>query len=42
MEYHKDPRLDEEENNAREIILNKLKLAYDILSNEEKRYYCNS
>lgn len=37
MEYHKDPRLDEEENNAREIILNKLKLAYDILSNEEKR-----
>ena len=37
IEYHKDPKLDEEENNAREIILNKLKLAYDILSNEEKR-----
>lgn len=37
IEYHKDPKLSVEENNDREIILNKLKLAYDILSNEEKR-----
>lgn len=37
LEYHKDPKLSEEENNDNEIILNKLKLAYDILSNDEKR-----
>lgn len=37
MEYHKDPKLTEEENRDNEIILNKLKLAYDILSNDEKR-----
>jgi curved DNA-binding protein CbpA len=37
IEYHKDPKLSEEENNDNEIILNKLKLAYDILSNDEKR-----
>lgn len=41
IEYHKDPKLSEEENNDREIILNKLKLAYDILSNEEKRMKYN-
>lgn len=37
LEYHKDPKLTEEENRDNEIILNKLKLAYDILSNDEKR-----
>lgn len=37
MEYHKDPKLNEDENNAREMILNKLKIAYEILSDEEKR-----
>lgn len=37
LEYHKDPILSEEENNNNEIILNKLKLAYDILSDDEKR-----
>lgn len=37
LEYHKDPKLDEEANHDNEIILNKLKLAYDILSDDEKR-----
>ncbi len=37
MEYHKDPKLSEEENSDNELILNKLKMSYDILSNPEKR-----
>lgn len=37
LEYHKDPKLTEEENKENELILNKLKLGYEILSNEEKR-----
>lgn len=37
LEYHKDPKLTEEENRDNEIILNKLRLAYDILSNDERR-----
>lgn len=37
MEYHKDPKLTEEENRENEIILNKLKFAYEILSDDEKR-----
>ena len=37
LEYHKDPKLTEQENKENEIILNKLKIAYDILSNDEKR-----
>ena len=37
LRYHKDPKLDEEANQDNEIILNKLKIAYDILSDEEKR-----
>lgn len=36
-EYKIDPKLSQEENNDNEIILKKLKLAYDILSNDEKR-----
>lgn len=36
-EYKMDPKLSQEENNDNEIILKKLKLAYDILSNDEKR-----
>ncbi len=37
LKYHKDPNLDEEANKENEIILNRLKIAYDILSNDEKR-----
>ena len=36
-EYHQDPKLSEEENKENEMILNKLKIAYEILSNDEKR-----
>lgn len=37
LEYHKDPNLSVQENQENEMILNKLKIAYDILSNDEKR-----
>ena len=37
LEYHQDPNLSEEENKENEMILNKLKIAYEILSNDEKR-----
>lgn len=37
LEYHQDPKLSEEENKENEMILNKLKIAYEILSNDEKR-----
>lgn len=37
LEYHKDPSLSEQENKENEMILNKLKIAYEILSNDEKR-----
>lgn len=36
-EYRMDPKLSQEENNNNQIILKKLKLAYDILSDDEKR-----
>ena len=36
-EYKVDPKLSKLENDDNEIILKKLKLAYDILSNDEKR-----
>lgn len=36
-EYRVDPKLSQEENNDNEIIIKKLKLAYEILSNDEKR-----
>lgn len=36
-EYKMDPNLSQEENNDNEIILKKLKLAYDILTDDEKR-----
>lgn len=37
LEYHKNPSLSAQENQENEMILNKLKIAYDILSNDEKR-----
>lgn len=37
LEYQKNPKLSKEENDENELILNKLKLAYEILSNDEKR-----
>ncbi len=37
LEYHQDPKLSEQENKENEMILNKLKIAYEILSNDEKR-----
>ena len=37
MEYQMNPSLDEEANKENEMILNKLKIAYGILSNDEKR-----
>lgn len=37
LEFHKNPSLSEEENNNNEVILNKLKIAYEILMNDEKR-----
>jgi len=37
LKYHKNPSLSEEENNNNEIILNKLKIAYGILIDDEKR-----
>lgn len=37
IEYQTNPILTEEENKKNELILNKLKMAYDILMNEEKR-----
>lgn len=37
IEYHKDPNLSAQENQENEMILNKLKIAYEILSNDEKR-----
>lgn len=36
-EYKMDPNLSQEENNDNELILKKLKLAYDILTDDEKR-----
>ena len=36
-EYKMDPTLSQEENNDNELILKKLKLAYDILTDDEKR-----
>lgn len=36
-EYKMDPNLSQEENNDNEVILKKLKLAYDILYDDEKR-----
>ena len=40
MEYQMNPSLDEEANKENEMILNKLKIAYGILSNDEKRKRC--
>lgn len=37
LEYHTVPKLSEEEKQKREIILNKLKFAYEILVDDEKR-----
>lgn len=37
LEYHKSPNLSAQENSENEMILNKLKIAYEILSNDEKR-----
>lgn len=37
LEYHKDPKLTEEENADNEIILNKIKIAYEILMDDNKR-----
>lgn len=37
MTYQMDPSLDEQTNKENEMILNKLKIAYGILSNDEKR-----
>lgn len=37
VEYQMNPNLSEQENKENEMILNKLKIAYGILSNEEKR-----
>ena len=37
LEYHKDPKLTEEENADNEIILNKIKIAYEILIDDTKR-----
>lgn len=37
LEYHKDPKLTPEENANNEIILNKIKIAYEILIDDEKR-----
>lgn len=36
-EYRIDPNLSEEDNKENELLLNKLKIAYGILSNDEKR-----
>lgn len=37
LKYRVDPSQSEEENKDNEMIINKLKMAYDILSNDEKR-----
>lgn len=37
LEYHIDPALSEQENKENEMILNKLKMAYGILIDDEKR-----
>lgn len=37
LEYHKNPNLTAKENEENELILNKLKIAYEILMNDEKR-----
>lgn len=37
LQYHKDPKLTEKENADNELILNKIKLAYEILVDDEKR-----
>jgi len=37
LQYHKDPKYTEEQNANNELILNKLKIAYEILINDEKR-----
>lgn len=37
LRYHKNPKLTEQENANNEQILNKLKIAYDILVDDEKR-----
>ena len=36
-EYRIDPNLSEEDNKENELLLNKLKIAYGILANDEKR-----
>lgn len=37
LEYHKSPKNTDKENEENELVLNKLKMGYDILSNDEKR-----
>ena len=37
LEYQTNPVLTEEENKKNELILNKLKIAFEILMNDEKR-----
>ena len=37
VEYRTDPKFSGEDNNNNEIILNKLKLSYEILTDDEKR-----
>lgn len=37
LEYHQDPKLTPKENEENELILNKVKIAYEILMNDEKR-----
>lgn len=37
LRYHKNPKLTEQENAKNEQVLNKLKIAYDILVDDEKR-----
>lgn len=37
LKYHTTPNLDTESNSDNEMILNKLKIAYEILSDDEKR-----
>lgn len=37
LEFHQDPNFDEKTNKENEMILNKMKIAYEILMNDEKR-----
>ncbi len=37
LEYRQDPKFSDEENRENEMIMNKVKIAYEILSNDEKR-----